>query len=719
LAESARWQVGQAVPAADDPLVGCLLILAARYGLPASTYAVTAGLPLEEGRLLPSQFERAARRLGLRSRLVRRPIERLTPLQTPTILLLAEDEACVLVEPPVEGRALIRSPDNPDAERVIPVERLAALYTGHALLVAPLHRYDERTPGGGAAASEGHWFWSVLRESRDVLRDVLVASVLINLFAVASPLFVMNVYDRVVPNQAIETLWVLAIGVTLVFGFDLLLRSLRGYLIDVAGGRADMTLSARLYERVLGLRLDARPASAGAFANNLREFDGIREFFTSLTVTTLVDVPFALFFLLVIWFIAGPLVLVPLVAIPILLVFGLYVQPRLRRAAEHGMRAAAQKNATLVEAMVDAETVRALGVEGRLQRQLEQSHAEQVNWNVQARRWTLSATNLAIFLQQMVSVGVVVYGVYLIAEGRLSMGGLIAAVILSGRAVAPLAGLASLLTRLFQATAALQSLEGIMQLPVERPDGKVFVTRPVLQGQVEFDRVTFTYPEQQTPALRNANFRIQAGERVAIIGRIGSGKTTINRLIAGLYEAQEGAIRLDGIDMRQLDPGDLRHNIAYVSQDSQLMFGTVRDNLTLGIDRADDETIIHAATLAGVAEFVNRHPLGFDMPVGEQGARLSGGQRQAVALARALVQDAPVLLLDEPTGSMDNSSEEHIRRELAGVVEGKTLVLVTHRASLLDLVERVIVLDAGEIVADGPKAQVLEALRAGRIRQTR
>jgi ATP-binding cassette subfamily C protein LapB len=719
LADTAENIVAEEFSSPPDPLVGCLLILGSLHGLPASAYAVTAGLPLDDDRLLPSQFERAARRIGLRASVLERPLDQLTALQLPAVLLLQDDEACVFLGWKGDDTAMVRLPENPEAEVAIDRSVLAGLYTGFAILAAPVHRYDERTPDKPGRVAEGHWFWGTLAESWRIYRDVLVASVLINLFAVASPLFVMNVYDRVVPNSAIETLWVLAIGVSIVFGFDLLLRTLRGRFIDTAGGRADMLMSARLYERILGLRLDARPASAGAFANNLREFDGIRDFFTSLTLTTIVDVPFSVLFLLVVWLVAGPLVLVPLAAIPVLVAFGLYVQPRLRRAAQQAMRASAQKNATLVESMVEAETVRALGVEGRLQRQLEQSNAENVRWNVEARGWALSATNLATFLQQLVSVGVVVFGVYLIAAGQLSMGALIAAVILSGRAVVPLAAVAGLLTRFYQANAALQALDEVMRLPVERPDGKVFVTRPVLQGDIEFDHVTFAYPEQQVPALKDASFRIPAGERVAIIGRIGSGKTTINRLIAGLFQPQDGAVRIDGIDMRQLDPGDLRHNVAYVSQDNQLLFGTVRDNLTLGVTQVDDEAIVRAADLSGVASFVNRHPLGFDMPVGEGGSRLSGGQRQAVALARALVQDAPVLLLDEPTGSMDNSSEEHIRHELATVVEGKTVVLITHRASLLDLVERVIVVDAGQIVADGPKAQVLEALRAGRIRQTR
>lgn len=703
----------------DDRLVVCLLILARLHGLPASEFAVTAGLPLREGRLMPSEFDRAARRIGLRSRVVRRPLAGLDALVTPAVLLLEDDRACVLLEAAGDTTARIVNPDNPEAEVRVERAALERLYSGYAILASPVHRYDARTEDVPHRARPGHWFWGTLAGSWRIYRDVMLASVLINLFAIVGPLFVMNVYDRVVPNQAIETLWVLAIGVIAVYGFDFILRGLRGRFIDLAGSKADVELSARIFERVLGLRLDARPVSAGAFANNLREFEGIRDFYASLTLTAFVDVPFAFLFLLVIWAIGGSLVLVPVAAIPLLLLYGLFVQPRLRHAAEQGMRAAAQKNAALVEALVEAETVKALGVAGRVQRQLEASVAEGARWGTQARAWALSATNLATLLQQLVSVGVVVLGVYLIADGMLSMGALIAAVILSGRAVMPLAQIAALLTRFYQARTALQALNEVMQMPVDRAEGTVFVTRPVIHGSVEFDHVTFRYPGQEVPALNDASLSIGAGERVAVIGRVGSGKTTINRLIAGLYHAQQGAVRIDGVDIRQLDPGDLRHSIAYVSQESQLLFGSIRDNLTMGISHADDEQIVRAAELAGVTAFVNRHPLGFDMPVGEHGGMLSGGQRQAVALARALVQDAPVLLLDEPTGSMDNSSEEHVKQALGQVLDGKTLVLITHRASLLELVDRVIVIDAGAVVADGPKAQVLDALRAGRIRQTR
>lgn len=693
------------------------MILARLHGLAASANALTAGLPLEQGRLTAALFERAAQRLDLASRPVRRPLDGLDRLVTPAVLLLKDGDACVLLDPVDNGQARVVLPDNPDGHVELPAAELAERYVGTALLVSPRHRYDARTPATKPAV-QGHWFWGVIGESWRIYRDVLLASVLVNAFALVGPLFIMNVYDRVVPNQALETLWVLAIGVLVVYLFDFLLRTLRGRFVDQAGARADIKLSSALYERVLGLRMDSRPSSVGAFAQNLREFESIRDFFTSLTLTALVDLPFALLFLLVVWFIAGPLVLVPLAAIPLLIGYGLFIQPRIRHAAEHGMRAAAQKNATLVEGLQEAETVKALGVEGRLQRQLESAAVEGARWGAEGRMWGLSAASVATLVQQLASVGVVIAGVYLIADGALSLGALIAAVILSGRALGPLAQLAGLMTRYHQAATALDSLNRVMALPVERPAGKVFVARPVLRGELQFDHVTFRYPGQEVAALNDASFRIAAGERVAVIGRIGSGKTTVNRLIAGLYQASEGAVRVDGVDIRQIDPADLRRNVAYVSQDSQLLFGSVRDNLTMGVSGAEDEQILRAAQLSGVAGFVNQHPLGFDMPVGEHGSMLSGGQRQAVALARALVQDPPVLLLDEPTGSMDNSSEEHIKRSLAEVVPGKTLVLITHRASLLSLVERVIVLDEGRVVADGPRDQVLEALRAGRIKQS-
>jgi ATP-binding cassette subfamily C protein LapB len=698
-----------------DELLDSLLAVARLHGLAASPHTARAGLPLEQGALTPSVLPRAAQRLGMSARVVQRPLERITALSVPAILLLRDNQACVLLDPIADTRVRVLQPESGDGESDLELVDLQALYTGYAVFLRPGHRYDDRTPPVRGEC-EGHWFWGTLSESWRLYRDVLLASLLINLFALASPLFVMNVYDRVVPNNAIETLWVLAAGVSVVYLFDFVLRSLRGYFIDLAGRKGDVVLSARLFERVLGMRLNARPASVGAFAGNLREFDSIRDFFTSATITTLVDLPFAILFFLVIYLIGGPLVVVPLVVVPLLFAYGFAIQPALRRAAQHSFVASSKKNAVLVESLNGIEAVKLLGSEGRAQRMWEEAVADIAKSSAHSRLLSASAANLAQVSQQMVTVAVVVFGTYLITAGELSMGALIGVVILASRAVAPMAQLAGLATRFNQAYAAYQSVNQIMQLPIERPPGKVFVTRPVIRGDIDFDNVSFNYPNQDFSALDRVSFRIKAGEKVAVIGRIGSGKTTLHKLISGLFEASDGAVRVDGADIRQYDPADLRSNIAYVTQQADLFYGSVRENLTMGIPNAEDEAILRAARLAGVTDFVNRHPMGFDMPVGEGGNWLSGGQRQSVALARALLLDAPVLLLDEPTGAMDSGTEELIKRGLLEAMPGKTLVLVTHRASLLELVDRIVVMDNGRVAADGPKEQVVDALRCGRIK---
>jgi ATP-binding cassette subfamily C protein LapB len=491
---------------------------------------------------------------------------------------------------------------------------------------------------------------------------------------------------------------------------------LRGYFIDLAGKKADILLSARIFEQVMGMKMSARPPSVGAFANNLREFESIRDFITSATITTLVDLPFIVFFLLVIWFIGGPMVFVPLVIIPIVLIYGWIIQAPLRKAVESSFRASAQKGATLIETLTGIETVKHLGAESALQRKWEQLTAHIAHWGVRSRLISSSAVNVAVFFQQFSQVAVVIFGVYLVTKGELSMGGLIASVMLTGRALGPMSQYANLAVRYFQAKTALSSLNGIMEMPIDRPEGKSFVSRPNLLGGIEFDGVSFNYPDEENKALKNVSFVIKPGERVAIIGRVGSGKTTIEKLMQGLFDPTEGAVRVDGTDMRQVDPADLRRNMGYVPQDVMLFFGSVKDNILMGAQHADDADILNAADLSGASEFVNRHPLGFDLPVGERGDNLSGGQRQSIAIARALVNDPPFLLMDEPTNSMDHTSEERLKKNLRDYVKNKTLVLVTHRASLLELVDRLIVMDSGRVMADGPKDQVLQSLRDGSLR---
>ncbi len=699
----------------DDELLACLLILARSHGEVASADSVLAGLPLEQGRLTPSLFERAAHRAGLASRVVRQPLAGLKAELFPVVLLLQGNRACLLVGRSADGRSVqLVHPELGEAPVSLPVEQVEPSYSGRAIYARPRLRFDARSPEV-SAGRHGHWFWSVIADNRALYRDVLLAAFLTNLFALAMPMFTMNVYDRVVPNQAFDTLAALSVGLLLVLLGDLVLRVLRGRFVDLASSRADVRLSARIMERVLGTRMEQRPASAGSFAANLRAFESVRDFIGSATVVAFIDLPFALIFLLVTAWIAWPM-LIPLVTGALLLLFyALAVQGRMHELAETSYRASAQRNATLVESLVGFETVKALGAEAPLQRKWEKSAALLARIGAQLRLLSSSASNGSAFVQQLVNLAIVVLGVWLISAHELTMGGLIACTMLASRAMAPVGQVAGLLVQYHTASTALTSLDAMMQREVERPDDDSFIARGSFKGAIEFRDVSFQYPGQATPALRNVSFRIQPGEKVGILGRMGSGKTTIEKLVLGLYRPTGGAVLIDGIDQRQLDPAELRRQIGYVQQDVMLFYGTLRENITLATPLADDADVIRAARIAGLLDLVNQHPQGFDMLVGERGESLSGGQRQGVAIARALLNDPPMLLLDEPTSAMDHTSEESVKRSLAEFARGKTLLLVSHRSSLLDLVDRLIVIDVGRVVADGPKEQVVTALRQGQI----
>ena len=698
-----------------DTLLECLLVVVRAHGGTLSHQAAIDGLPLVNNRLTPSLFQRAAKRAGFSSKLIQKPLDDINPALFPAVLLLNNEEACILLGWKDEGRtARLIFPELGEAEASLPREALAARYAGYTILARPEFRFDARTPEVGRVKHR-HWFWGTLAENSPLYRDVLLAAFMINVFAIALPLFTMNVYDRVVPNHAIETLWMLAAGVGIVLIADLVLRTMRGYFLDLASSRVDVRLSAYIMERVLGLRMENRPLSAGSFAANLRSFETIRDFITSATVTAFIDVPFALIFLVVIGWIAWPLVLPILFGMLLVVAYALTVHSKMHELSETTYRASAMRNATLVESLVGLETIKAIGAESVMQRKWELSANFLSRVGAQLRLLSSSTINGAMWAQQFVSVMVIVVGVYLIADGNLTLGGLIASTMLSSRAMAPIGQVAGLLTQYHNAATALKSLDTILQQPVERPADSNFVARQHFTGDIEFKDVDFNYPEQDMAALRNVSLKIRAGEHVAILGRVGSGKTTLEKLILGLYQPTSGAVLVDGIDLRQLDPAELRRNVGYVPQDVTLFYGSLRENLTIAATAADDAAVLRAAQVGGIIDFVNSHPKGFDMTVGERGESLSGGQRQAVAIARATINDPPILLMDEPTGSMDHSSEEEIKQQLSTYAAGKTMIVITHRTSLLDLVDRIIVIDAGKIVADGPKAQVVEALRQGRI----
>jgi ATP-binding cassette subfamily C protein LapB len=700
-----------------DPLLDCLVEVCRLHGQGASRAALSAGLPLVDGRLSLEVAERAAARAGMAARLQRVALKDIDPAALPAILVLRDNKACVLLGVDDGGRARVLLPETGQGSVTLAHADLAARCTGVVLFVRPHFRFDARTPDV-RRHRDGHWFWGAIAAQRFVYRDVLAAAALVNLFGLALPMFSMNVYDRVVPNNAIETLWALAIGVMLVFAADFFLRTLRGRFVDEASARVDVQLSATLMERVLGMRLEHRPESVGSFAANLRGFEQVRDFIASSTVTALIDLPFALLFVAVMTWISPWLALPVVVAGASILLIGLVLQRRLHALAETTYKASAQRNATLVESLTGIETIKTHAAEGAVQARWERTNAFLARAQVRMRGLSSGALYGTSTITQLVSVAVVLIGVHLIGERELTMGALIAATMLAGRALAPAGQIVGLLMQYQGARTALASLDKIMAQPVERPlvqGAPVFIQRRELKGDIEFRNVRFKYPGRDELALDGVSFKISAGERVALIGRVGSGKSTIQRLVMGLYRPTDGAVLLDGVDLRQLDPADVRRNLGCVSQDVMLFYGSLRDNIAFGLPHADDAAIVAAADHAGMSEFVNRHPMGFHMPVGERGESLSGGQRQGVGLARALLHNAPVLLLDEPTSAMDFTTEAHVTARLNAFAHHKTMMLVTHRTSLLQLVNRAIVIDAGKVVADGPRDRIMEALQSGRI----
>ncbi|MFO1257126.1 MAG: type I secretion system permease/ATPase [Gammaproteobacteria bacterium] len=709
------WELPPGHQIAHDPLLGCLVILTRIEHNPFAPETLIASLPLVDNKLTPELFIRAAERAGLSAQLVTRKLSEISHLVLPAVLLLKNKQACVLVDiNQKKGFAKIVQPESGEGETTVLLSELERQYIGHSIYTRPTYRFDKRTDEGFKERPKS-WFWGVIKKTWPLYTEVLVASFFINVFTIASSLFVMNVYDRVVPNNALDTLTVLSIGILVVFLFDFALKMLRGYFIDIAGKKSDVLLSSMIFEQMMGIKMEVRPESVGNFANNMQQFDAFRDFFTSTTISALIDLPFVLFVLIIVYLIGGPVVFVPLIAVPIVVLAGLIIQKPLNQIVKESYRYSGQKHAMLIESLAGVETIKSLSAEGSLQRKWEHVVGMAAKLGTKVRGLSLAAINFSAFVQQIAGVIVVIVGVHIIGEGEMTMGALIACTILTGRALAPLSQVAGLLTRYHQSVAALQSLDNVMKMPTDRLRGKTPLHRPVLNGDIEFKNVKFQYPRQSVPALDVVSFKVSAGEKVGIIGRIGSGKTTIEKLMLGLYQAQEGTVLLDGTEISQLDPAALRRNIGYVPQDLVLFYGTVKDNIVYGAPFVDDRAVLKAARTAGVTEFVARHPQGFDMPVGERGEKLSGGQRQAIAVARALILDPPILVFDEPTNMMDNRTEEVFKNSLQDISKDKTLVLVTHKGSLLSLVDRLILMDGGKIIADGPRDLVLKALAEGKL----
>lgn len=696
----------------SDPLLACLAWLTGHYGTTKSPEALKAGLPYDESGMGPALFCEAARRTGFEAAVVeKKQFSDIPQSVLPAVLILKDTQACILLPGATGKTAQIFSPET-GAVRSVDIKTLVSDYAGYAIYVHPRTEFTD--PATYNPEEFGaHWFWSPFLANMPLYLRVLVTAFFINLFGLASPVFIMNVYDRVLPNNALDTGWVLAIGALTVFVFDFIMRTLRGYFIDLAGRKTDVIAARKIYDQVLDMQLSGRPPSSGAFANMLRDFDSVRDFLMSATVTAIVDLPFSLLFLTVIYLIGGPIAFVLAGLMLLAIIVGLCLQWPLRMLVRKSSKSAEARHGLLVETIHTLETIKAIGADGRMRARYGRYVGENAAWGQGSRFISALGINIAAFLQQSSGILVVLTGMYLIQDSHITVGGIIACVILGGRAIAPVSQIAALMTRYHQATSAYRTLNDLMRKPVERPAHRKFLHRPDLKGRITFDRVSFSYPSTDRKVLDRVSFDIREGEKVAIIGRIGSGKSTLSRLMMGLYEPAEGTILADGTDYRQIDPADLRRNIACIAQDVVLFSGSVRDNIVASCPHASEEDILAVSKASGVHDFIARHPMGYDAPVGERGEGLSGGQRQAVALARAMLLNPRVLVCDEPTNAMDIQAEDAFCKHIRTQAKDRTLILITHRHSLLSLTDRIIVIDQGKILMDGERETVLKAISTG------
>lgn len=705
---------GSAEPGSSDLLMESILYIAKHHGRALSQTSLLSGLPLDqEGRLTPRLAEVAARKAGFAARIVKGPLRRIASFALPAVLFLQDEAACVLLDVR-DGEYRVAHPAVEEGVQVMNEETLARMYAGFVMYLVPEKKTGSETGMVGSRPGKG-WLRDALLRNWWPYSQVFVAAFILNLLALATPLFVMNVYDRVVPNSALDSLWVLATGMAVVIGFDFVIKGLRAYFIDRTGKNIDIELEARLFDQILGIHLKDKPASAGAFANLLRELEVLRDFFTSATLVSFVDLPFIFLFIAMFWFIGGPIAFVFMAALPLVLLIGVVLHFPLKRSVEASMSTGQGKHAVLVETLSSIETVKGLGCEAAMSKRWNQNAADSARHAVRSRSLSHLALNLTAIVQQAAYVVIIIVGVYLIKDGSLTTGGLIACSILSGRVMGPFAQIAQLITRLHHTMSAYRALDSVMALEVEREHANTFLHRPVFHGNLEFRDVSFSYPDASLPALKNISFRIRAGERVGIVGKTGSGKSTLGKLALSLYTPDQGAVLVDGTDLRQIDPADLRRWTGYMPQEVVLFQGTVRQNICVAHPQATDREILEAAHISGTNDFMRTHPQGYALHVSERGSSLSGGQRQSISVARALLRNPNILIMDEPTSSMDVQSEALLVKRLKALLPGRTIVLITHRPTLLELVDRLIVMDKGQVMADGPKDVILQQLHSGTV----
>ncbi|CAN5845936.1 type I secretion system permease/ATPase [soil metagenome] len=710
----------------DDVLLECLKRIATWHHMEFNTDAVLAGLPLQGGRLTPPLFLRAARRAGFRVRFCKRSLRKMPASILPAIAFLKGNRALVIEKAGSgENGTTAFVPD--DNGSILSGEELRSLikheHSGYVALLHPAGDHPQEAgihPEFATPASRRWWFWWTMWQFRHYYLRLLPASLLVNVFALVTPFFIMMVYDRVVPHHSHETLFVLAVGVLLVGLFDYIIRLVRGHVLESAGREMDMVLASTLYEQVLALEMRARPASPGVLAARTKAYEILREFFMSAAMLAMTDVPFALMMIGVTFFIGGSIGWILVVAAIASILVECIVQIPLRRAVIDSAESGMNRQAFISETINGMESVKAAHAEGALQHRLETMISESSEQDTRSHWYSLVGTSSTVALIQLTTVAIVVASVFLVQEGVMSQGGMIACVMLGARALNPLIMVAGLMTRLQQALQALRGLNAVMAMPRETGDGRQFLQRHIIKTHYQLQHASVTYPSQNHPALEKVSLEIRPGERIGVLGRIGSGKSTLLRLLAKLYEPTEGQVLLDGVDIVQYHPAAIRRQIGYLPQDATIFSGTLRENVVLGCEDATDEQVLTAIRLAGLEPFIQQNDRGLHALVGERGVLLSGGQRKSLALARSLVSEPQLLLLDEPSSSMDPETEKKFIQGLKDYLQAdvsRTLLMTTHKLNMLGLVDRVILLDAGRVIADGPRDSILERL-TGQIKKS-
>ncbi|MBE5254212.1 type I secretion system permease/ATPase [Mixta mediterraneensis] len=701
-------------PAGKDTLLNAVVWIVNKHGKSVSQDVLHAGLPRGE-KLTPDFAVRMLEQVGIHAGWMKRDLLSVADSLFPVIIATATGEYAILLGRDGEHFSLLE-PTEVEVRHLTGKE-LTECYAGFALfsktrVTRTARADDDILPD---ASQAGHWLFSNLWRYRQYFYSAALAALLANILTLSTTFFTMNVYDRVVPTGAYATLWSLAIGVLIAISFEFISRQIRTYLVDSAGKKADLLVGSRLFRKTLAIRMECKPRSAGSFANQLREFESVRDFLSSATLATLSDLPFCLLFLSVMFMIGGQLVIIPMLAVPVIIIAGIVIQWPLSRYMKENISEISQKQGLVIETIVGLETLKAAKGEGVMQKRWDDFSALAAASSMKTRYLSSLTSNFVSYVQQVCTVLIVLWGVYLIHAGELTMGALVGMVILSGRSLSPLAAVVNLAIRFQQAKTALTSLNQLMAMPTERDKQAHFLPTPPLKGEIKLNQAGFHYPKTgiQDPQhiLHDLNLQIRPGERVAILGSIGSGKSTLLKILARLYLPTQGQMTMDGLDVNQIDPADWRSACGYVCQDNRLFQGTLRHNIVIGNPAVSTERFLEVARLTGIDALSRRHPAGYDMPIGEMGQGLSGGQRQQVSLARCLLLDPTILLMDEPTSSMDTASEALFIGQLKKVVQDKTLVIVTHRTAVLELVDRIIVLEDGKILADGAKDVIMAKLR--------